>query len=89
MRPSFLWRQIAMLVPAMWLALVALAAAQPSRDMLEAARIDPQVGHTLPLEAEFFDFRGEQLRLGDVVGERPIVLWPGLLRVPDAVQAGC
>ncbi|MEO8494329.1 MAG: SCO family protein, partial [Planctomycetota bacterium] len=54
-------------------AVTALGQTQP-RDVLEAARIDPQVGQSLPLSAEFRDHLGQPVRLSDLVGKRPLVL---------------
>lgn len=48
--------------------------AQPPRQMLNAARIEPHVGDTLPLSAQFYNHLGEPTTLGELVGKRPIVL---------------
>ncbi len=47
---------------------------QQRDDLLSAARIEPQVGQSLPLSAEFRDHLGQPLRLKAIVGERPVVL---------------
>lgn len=47
--------------------------AQP-RDQLEAAWIDPQVGQSLPLDAQFKTYDNRPVRLREVLGQRPVVL---------------
>lgn len=51
-----------------------LAFGQPPRDKLESAWIEPHVGQTLPLSAEFINHTGKTIQLGDIVGKRPVVL---------------
>lgn len=53
--------------------LVAFGQRQP-RDTLEAAKIEPHVGQVLPLAAEFRDHRGQKVQLGELVGQRPLVM---------------
>lgn len=60
----------------------ATSCAQPSRDVLSAARIVPHVGNSLPLSSEFLDHRGTPVTLGDVVGDRPAVLCLVYLECP-------
>lgn len=47
---------------------------QQSREVLEGASIEPQVGRSLPLAAEFRDHLGQTVRLSDIVGKRPLVM---------------
>lgn len=51
-----------------------IAYSQQPRDKLESAWIEPHVGQTLPLSAEFIDHRGQTLQLGQIVGKRPCLL---------------
>lgn len=51
-----------------------IACGQQPRDKLEAAKIEPQVGHSLPRTAEFRDYLGRPVRMSELVGKRPLVL---------------
>ena len=44
------------------------------RDVLKRASIEPRVGQSLPLTAEFRDHLGRTAPLSDIVGKRPLVL---------------
>lgn len=54
--------------------ITSLALGQQPRDKLESAWIEPRVGQSLPLASEFVEHNGKTVQLGDVVGERPVVL---------------
>jgi protein SCO1/2 len=61
------------------LAIAALVSAAPSAqevqgDVLEEVRIEQQPGALLPLDAAFRDGDGHAVRLGDLLGERPVLL---------------
>ena len=47
---------------------------QVSKQILEGARIEPQIGQSLPMAADFRDHSGNTVRLGEVVSKRPSVL---------------
>lgn len=58
----------------MILAAVALAFAQQPVDLVEDVGIDQRLGATLPLDRLVRTEDGAEVRLGDVFGERPVVL---------------
>ena len=51
-----------------------LCAQSQPRDKLDAAWIDPHVGQSLPLDAQFTTHDGRTVRLREVFGQRPVVL---------------
>ena len=64
-----------------------LDAASKKPLILQKVGIDQKIGQQLPLDLEFVDEHGREVRLGDYFGARPVVLGAGLLRVPDALHA--
>lgn len=53
---------------------VALSRAEQAPEILNAVRIEPSMGATLPMDSVFRDHEGGPLVLGDLFGERPVVL---------------
>ncbi len=53
---------------------VSLSNADQPREILDAVGIDPHMGATLPMDAKFRDHEGNPVVLGDLLGERPVVL---------------
>jgi protein SCO1/2 len=52
----------------------AVPAAQPLTNVLNAVRIDQKLDAQIPLDLQFRDENGREVRLGDYFGERPVVL---------------
>lgn len=48
--------------------------ADQPREILDSVGIDPHMGATLPMDARFRDHEGNPVVLGDLLGERPVVL---------------
>ncbi|MCB0076548.1 MAG: SCO family protein [Anaerolineales bacterium] len=46
----------------------------PLPDILESATFDQNLGDTIPLDLQFTDESGNSVRLGDFVGEKPLLL---------------
>lgn len=65
------WLMLALIAT---LNITSLALGQQPRDKLESAWIEPHVGQLLPLTSEFTEHSGKTVQLGDVVGQRPVVL---------------
>jgi protein SCO1/2 len=66
---------------AAWLAVLAgigarpaLAQSSPAATVASQVGIDQRLGQQVPLELEFFDERGRRLRLGKLLGDKPVVL---------------
>jgi protein SCO1 len=46
------------------------------RSAAEKVGIDQRIGRQIPLDLSFVDERGEQVRIGDLIGDKPVVLTP-------------
>jgi protein SCO1/2 len=53
-----------------------------AREIVERVGFDQRLGATLPLDAEFRDEAGRSVRLGELLGPRPLVLVPVYYRCP-------
>lgn len=72
-----------------WLAWLPLGPAQADTpfDPFAAAGIEQKPGAQVPLELSFVDVDGNRVALGDVLGDRPVILAPVYYRCPNVCGA--
>ncbi len=84
-RSTWLARQGRIAVVAVLLGMATLLAASPAAGqdkptvqgpaaLINEVGIDPNFGVTVPLDLEFVDSTGKHVRLGDLLGDRPVIL---------------
>ena len=56
--------------------------------ILRDVGFDQRLGEQVPLDLPFRDETGRTVTLRQYLGDKPVLLVPGVLRVPDAVHAG-
>jgi protein SCO1/2 len=67
---------VALLLAGLMLAFIngSMAGAQSPRKILDAIRIEPRIGDSLPMAAAFRDHSGKTVQLSEIIHERPVVL---------------
>ena len=64
------------------LAMPAAAAPEKEGDIRANVRLDQRIGESLPMDLQFKDASGQTVRLGDLVGPRPVVITPVFFSCP-------
>lgn len=73
---------LAVIAASFTLTVPALAAPERADDIRDQVRLDQRIGETLPLDLQLRDSSGEYVRLGDLIGDKPVVITPVFFSCP-------